>query len=182
MFFPTRPNGGQIDTFLAELNRSELSYDPVGLSFSVDTQRVSVGRGRAAFEVATTALMSWRMFPDWTEVHPQNTTAREGLVVGVLARHLGFWSLNGCRVVQRMEEADRRGFAYGTLPDHVERGEERFLVELDAQTGEVWYEIRAVSRPRAALAWLGYPLSRWLQAKFRVDSATSLARAVAGGV
>ena len=185
MFFPTRPDGRQIDNFLAELNRSALSYGPAGLSslsapagFTVDTQRVPVGRGRAAFDVAAKALMSWRMFPDWTEVHPRNATAREGLVVGVLARHLGFWSLNGCRVVQCVEEADRKGFAYGTLQDHAERGEERFLVELDARTGVVWYEIRAASRPRAVLAWLGYPLSRWLQARFRVDSAASLARAV----
>jgi uncharacterized protein (UPF0548 family) len=189
MFFPTRPGERQIDNFLAESNRAELSYHPVGLSsllspagFTVDTQRVPVGRGRVAFEVAATALMSWRMFPDWTEVHPRNTTAKQGLTVGVLARHLGFWSLNGCRVVQCVEEADRRGFAYGTLQDHVERGEERFVVELDAKTGVVSYEIRAVSRPYAALAWLGYPLSRWLQRRFRIDSATSLARAVAGGV
>jgi uncharacterized protein (UPF0548 family) len=184
MFFPTRPSGRQIDDFLAAVNRSELSYEPVGLSsllsatgFNVDAQRVPVGRGRAAFEVAVTALMSWRMFPDWTEVHPKNALAQEGLTVGVLARHLGFWSLNACRVVQCVEEADRRGFAYGTLQDHAERGEERFVVELDAHTEVVWYELRAVSRPRAA-AWLGYPVSRWLQARFRSDSATCLARAV----
>jgi len=184
MLFRKRPSGAQIDKFLAEVSRSKLSYEPVGLSsvvapagFNVDTHRVPVGRGRGAFEVAATALMSWRMFPDWTEVHPQNTPAREGLVVGVLARHLGFWSLNGCRVVQCVGEAGRRGVVYGTLPDHAERGEERFVVELDAQE-VVWYELRAVSRPRA-LAALGYPVARWLQARFRSDSATALARAVA---
>src|SRR5712691_5964800 len=116
MLFRKRPNGRQIDDFLAELSRSELSYEPIGLSsvsaptgFNVDTHRVPVGRGRAAFEVAATALMSWRMYPGWAEVHPQNTPAREGLDVSVLARHLGFWSLNGCRVVQCIREAQRRG-------------------------------------------------------------------------
>jgi uncharacterized protein (UPF0548 family) len=188
MFFRKRPSGRQIDDFLAALSRSELSYEPVGLSslpaptgFHVDAHRVPVGRGRAALEVAAAALMSWRMYPDWTEVHPQNTPATEGLNVGVLARHLGFWSLNGCRVVQCVREAERRGFAYGTLPDHAERGEERFVVELDPQTDVVWYELRAVSRPRA-VALLGYPIARWLQARFRADSGTALARAVAEGV
>ena len=189
MFFPTRPDGRLIDNILEEMRRSALSYEPIGLSssqfapgFAVDSHRVSVGRGRATLEAAAAALMSWRMLPNWVEVHPQLTSVKEGLTVGVLARHLGFWSLNGCRVVQCVSEADRRGFAYGTLEEHAERGEERFVVELDAQTDVVWYDIRAVSRPRAVLAWLGYPLSRWLQSKFRSDSAASLARAVAGGV
>jgi uncharacterized protein (UPF0548 family) len=185
MFFRKRPDRRQIDDFLAASSRSELSYVPVGLSslsapngFNVDSHRVAVGRGRAAFDVAANALMSWRMYPDWTEVYPQDTPATEGLAVGVLARHLGFWSLNACRVVQCIREADREGFAYGTLADHAERGEERFVVELDPQTDVVWYELRAVSRPRAA-ALLGYPIARWLQARFRADSGTSLTRVVA---
>jgi uncharacterized protein (UPF0548 family) len=70
------------------------------------------------------------------------------------------------------------GFAYGTLSDHAERGEEVFRVFLSNDTGEVVYDIKAVSKPRAALAWLGYPVTRALQAKFRRDSAAAMQRAV----
>jgi len=97
----------------------------------------------------------------------------------VLISHVGFWSLNGCRVVYGIDERDREfGFAYGTLPNHGERGEEIFTVTLDPASGAVSYTIRAVARPRAALARLGYPLVRALQARFRIDSARALARAV----
>ena len=67
----------------------------------------------------------------------------------------------------------RFGFAYGTLPSHVERGEERFLIEQD-DAGQVWYEIAAFSRPRHWLARLGYPLVRRYQSKFRRESAAAM--------
>jgi uncharacterized protein (UPF0548 family) len=104
-----------------------------------------------------------------------------GTVVVVLVRHLGFWSLNGCRVVYLVGAADgpEFGYAYGTLTNHAESGEEIFKVSLHADTQEVSYSIRAVSRPRAPLARLGYPITRVLQARFRRDSASALARAVA---
>jgi uncharacterized protein (UPF0548 family) len=53
--------------------------------------------------------------------------------VGVLGLHLGLWSLNACLIVYVIEEEasllKRYGFAFGTLPGHVERGEDRFTVE-----------------------------------------------------
>jgi uncharacterized protein (UPF0548 family) len=64
----------------------------------------------------------------------------------------------------------RAGFAYGTLPDHVERGEERFLVEMDPSDGRVWYDILAFSRPRHALVRASFPVARMLQKRFARDS------------
>jgi uncharacterized protein (UPF0548 family) len=57
-----------------------------------------------------------------------------GTTVALLIRHLGFWSLNGCRVVSCVGSAGDRarfGFSYGTLTNHAESGEERFEVALD---------------------------------------------------
>jgi uncharacterized protein (UPF0548 family) len=71
----------------------------------------------------------------------------------------------------------RFGFAYGTLESHVERGEERFLVEMD-ETGQVWYELAAFSRPRHPLVRLAYPLARRYQAKFRRESAAAMQQSV----
>ena len=56
--------------------------------------------------------------------------------------------------------AERFGFAYGTLPGHAERGEERFSVVLNRDDGSVHYEVLAMSRPKHPLAWLGYPFAR----------------------
>ena len=51
-----------------------------------------------------------------------------------------------CRVVYVVDEPDRRGFAYGTLPGHAESGEELFLVRYDPATDEVYAEVTAFSR------------------------------------
>ena len=77
----------------------------------------------------------------------------------MIARVFGLWWVNACRIVYRLDghDASRRyGFAYGTLPGHVEQGEERFMVEWD-QEDNVWYDLRAFSRPRYWLVRLGYP-------------------------
>ncbi|RKE23384.1 DUF1990 family protein [Streptomyces sp. TLI_171] len=67
-----------------------------------------------------------------------------------------------CRVVWTVEEPDRIGFAYGTLPGHPECGEESFVVSTDAD-GEVWFEVTAFSRLAAWYARLGRPVALLLQ-------------------
>ena len=97
-------------------------------------------------------------------------------------RAFGLWWLNAARIVYAVDEATesvaRYGFAYGTLPGHVEAGEERFLVEWDRRDDSVWYDIRAFSRPRHILTRLGKWQVRRLQQRFRDDSAAAMLRAV----
>jgi uncharacterized protein (UPF0548 family) len=69
------------------------------------------------------------------------------------------------RVVYVIDEPDRKGFAYGTLPGHPERGEEAFVVERRSDDS-VWLVIRAFSRPSNAFFWAAYPALRILQAIF----------------
>jgi len=71
------------------------------------------------------------------------------------------------------------GFAYGTLPGHVERGEERFLVEI-ADDDSVRYDILAFSQPKHLLTKIGYPFVRRLQKRFGRESSAAMVRAVAG--
>jgi uncharacterized protein (UPF0548 family) len=66
------------------------------------------------------------------------------------------------RVVYVIDEPLRKGFAYGTLPGHPERGEEAFIVEY-RDDDSVWLTIRAFSRPSSWLFWAGYPLVRLMQ-------------------
>ena len=98
-----------------------------------------------------------------------------------LRKIMGLWVLNACRIVYVVDEpgpVHRFGFAYGTLPDHVETGEERFLVEWDEATGDVWYDILAFSRPRYAVMRLGTPYIRRMQKRFGRDSAAAMRRIV----
>ena len=97
---------------------------------------------------------------------PTDATISVGTVIAKVARVYGIVTVNACRIVNAIDEPNRFGFAYGTLPGHVERGEERFLVERK-DNGDVWYEILAYSRPRHWLARIGYPLARLQQARFR---------------
>jgi uncharacterized protein (UPF0548 family) len=53
---------------------------------------------------------------------------------------------------------------------HVEQGEERFLLDFDPNTGDLHYELEAVSRPRNLFAWMGYPVTRAFQHRFARDS------------
>jgi uncharacterized protein (UPF0548 family) len=187
MFFIRRPSRDTIDTFLAESRHLPMSYGPVGLvqsgeCRSLDEATVVIGRGRADFERARTALTEWKQFDlGWVELFPRQSPIAAGTVVAVLIKHLGFWSLNGCRVVSHTaaDTNDIFGYAYGTLPNHAESGEELFEVFLDPRTDDVMYRIRATSEPQAALARIGLPIVRALQARFRRDSAAAMKRAVA---
>ena len=66
------------------------------------------------------------------------------------------------RVVYIVDEPNRKGFAYGTLPGHPEDGEEAFIVDR-RDDGSVWITIRAFSRPSSKRWWLVYPVLRVMQ-------------------
>lgn len=61
-----------------------------------------------------------------------------------------------CEIVRVYADPDRRGFAYGTLAGHPERGEEAFILARDAD-GAVSFEVRAFSTPASPLAKVGRP-------------------------
>jgi uncharacterized protein (UPF0548 family) len=193
MFLARRPSSEQIARFLNESQVLPLSYSPTGIVEAnrvredLDEATIVIGHGQAAFERARLALIAWKHFDlGWVETFPPDAPPVSGTVVAVLIRHLGFWSLNGCRVlygVRGLEDVTRFGFAYGTLTNHAESGEELFEVFLDPRTDEVIYRIRAISRPRATLARVGRPIVRLLQARFRAQSAAAMKRATrCGGV
>jgi uncharacterized protein (UPF0548 family) len=189
MFLLHRPTADQVTRFIDESRALPLSYAPAGLlhaeatGFKVDEHVAVVGSGASSFPKAVAALTEWRHFAlGWVELIPEAASIAPGTVVAVVIRHLGFWSLNGCRVLYSTgsREGGRFGFAYGTLTNHAECGEELFEVSYDPDANAVSYRIRAVSRPRAMLARLGYPYTRTLQARFRHDSVRAVQRAVDG--
>lgn len=67
-----------------------------------------------------------------------------------------------CRVVSVVDEPDRRGFAYGTLPGHPEAGEEWFVLDRLVD-GRIRFTVSAFSRPATRLARVGGPATRVVQ-------------------
>jgi uncharacterized protein (UPF0548 family) len=192
MFLLYEPSHAVIEPFLREQRGRAFSYQEVGASrgrapggYTVDHNRVRLGAGEQTFVKAVAAVRAWQMFNlGWCRVYPQHAPLEVGTVVAVVIKHFGFWSLNACRIVYLLEESgavEKYGFAYGTLPEHGETGEERFSVEWDRESGSVFYDLYAFSRPRHPLARLGYPLTRGLQKQFASESKLSMVRAVAGG-
>jgi len=179
------PETGAIRAWRERQRASPFSYGAVGatrdatagtapVGYDYDENRARLGAG----------LRAWKMFPaPWTRITPADAPIQEGTVIAMQAHALGLWWLNACRIVYVIDETApvrRFGFAYGTLPAHVEKGEERFSVELHAD-GSVWYDLRAFSRPRYWPVRLAKPLARGLQRRFARESRAAMRQAVAEG-
>ncbi len=187
MFFLRKPSGKHIQDFKLLTRYRPFSYYLVGVSalgstpsgYASDHNRIELGHGPEAFERAKAAIREWKMFDiPWVQLCWPKTPIQKNQTVAILVRHFGFWSLNATRIVYVIDEPTRFGFAYGTLQDHAESGEERFCVEM-LPDGSVWYDLYAFSRPRALAAKLGYPIARSLQHRFARDSLTAMQRSVA---
>lgn len=134
--------------------------------FDHDRNKVFLGEGKECFAKAKQGIQMWSMFPpSWTMIFPKQAPIQENTTVGMAFRLFGIWWVNSCRIVYTIDEKRRFGFAYGTLPEHIERGEELFLVEMDEED-KVWYHIQAFSKPRHWLVRLGYWFARSQQRRF----------------
>ena len=152
---------------LSDLAAQPLTYPYVGATASTlpagyhHVQKSAlIGRGRARFEQAAAAGMRWGMLRG-AGIKVQATTeiAAEGSEVIV---HLGPVQAP-CRVVYVIDEPDRRGFAYGTLPGHAESGEELFLVRYDPATEDVYAVVTAFSRHATWWSRLASPVTSLVQ-------------------
>ena len=168
MILLRKPSDARIGRFLDDQRSLPFSYPEVGASregappgYPVNQLRGRLGVGPETFARAVEALRRWKMYETgWTKLCWPDAPITGGTVVGVLGRHFGLWSLNACRIVYVIEEKEalllkRYGFAFGTLPGHVERGEERFTVEWHRADDSVWYEVFAFARPAHPLASVG---------------------------
>jgi uncharacterized protein (UPF0548 family) len=184
-----RPTKETILAFLTAQAKQNLTYDSVGATatnppagYVVDHTRIKLGAGEKVFIAAKAALQRWQQFSlGWLEASPDDTPIEKGQEVVIVARSIGLWWLNACRIVAVVDEngsVQRFGFAYGTLPNHAGSGEERFLVEWNQQDDSVFYDILAFSRPQHFLAKLGYPWMRRMQKRFGRESAAAMCRVV----
>jgi uncharacterized protein (UPF0548 family) len=152
------------------LRKARLTYDAVGATADElptgyrPTHRRAV-LDRRDFDGAVDDLMRWR-------VHERAGlwVAASGPVTGpdtVVDMRFGLGPLAlriPCRVVYVVDEPERAGFAYGTLPGHPETGEELFLLSRLGD-GRITFTVTAFSRPATRLARLGGPASRAVQTR-----------------
>jgi uncharacterized protein (UPF0548 family) len=189
MLLLQKPSVDRLRGFLTGQAKFDFTYSAVGATaavppagYVVDRTRIKLGEGAGTFAAAQAALRRWEHFRlGWVEAWPPETPIQAGQVVAVIARLFGLWWLNACQIVYLVDEdgpVKRFGFAYGTLPQHAESGEERFTVEWHEAGDTVWYDIVAFSRPQQFLARLGYPFTRRLQKRFARDSAAAMLGAV----
>jgi uncharacterized protein (UPF0548 family) len=155
---------------LARHRDAPVTYAPTGCSLD-ESVRVAGGlkrrkwstplHGATAFERGVRALRAW-------QIHRgagMSVVTDDELVVGAAVAMsaplpIGFIDVL-CRVVEVVDQDDRFGFAYGTLPIHPERGEESFV--LSRTEGGATFTICAVSQPIHPLARLAPPVGDFLQ-------------------
>jgi uncharacterized protein (UPF0548 family) len=188
LFRLVAPSEDEVRHFISLQQHSVFSYSEVGASasrppsqYNLDHNRIPLGRGPVTWRRSVEAIRGWQMFNmPWVRLYWPTAAIQVGTDVAVLVHHFGFYSLNACRIVYVVNEEGpvaRYGFAYGTLAEHAERGEERFTVEWNRSEDKVWYDILAFSRPQKALAKMGYTLSRMLQRRFAQASKAAMLEA-----
>jgi uncharacterized protein (UPF0548 family) len=189
MFLLKKPSPKTISDFLTSQQGLPLTYTSLGATndsppagYQVDHNRTRLGYGVESFNRAVAGLKAWQQFNlGWVRAFPVDTPLVVGATVAIRVRHFGFWSLNACRIVYLIDQVPttslvrRFGFAYGTLPSHLECGEERFMIEWQAADDSVWYDILAFSKPHHWIAKLGYPLTRRWQKRFARQSLAAMA-------
>jgi uncharacterized protein (UPF0548 family) len=181
MLLLRKPSNETIERFIDTQSGLPFTYSQTSATqtrppagFIVDHNRIRLGEGKKTYSRAVAALRSWKQFDlGWIKIVPPGLPVELGTTVAVLARTLGVWSLSACRIVYMIDEGQKFGFAYGTLPDHVECGEERFTVEWQ-EDDSVWYDILAFSRPQHPLAKLARPLVRRWQKRFARESLAAM--------
>lgn len=188
-----KPSNTQLDHFLISGKNLSPSYsgkfdtrvdfstkrkEAFNQKYDYDETSFFLGEGQAVFDTARQLVREWKMFPEqWTKIHPQAAPIKTGQRVAVLFNLLGIWWWNSNVIQYTIDEANRFGFAYGTLPGHVESGEELFLIEMDHH-GKVWYKIKAFSRPASWVVRLVYPFARSQQRRFVRGSGAQIKKLV----
>lgn len=163
--------------------------------FAIDCTEARVGSGRAAYDHAAAALLSWRHFDfDWAFTNAPPVAVDSPVVV--VARSLLLWTLNPLRITGldregapgsaaappvRRRARRRCAFVHTTVQGHQISGEEAFSVEWRKDDGSVWYRVLTVSRAATPVAALARPLLRFYQRRFVAQSIAKMAEIAGGG-
>lgn len=186
MFRVTHASDEELETILGNARRAQLTYEAVGATNGVelpagyqhDRHQRLLGSS-ISFERAREGLRRWQTHVGaGVEVYPTDdvTDGRSVLVVVQLGP---LQVVAPCRIVYVIDETDRFGFGYGTLPGHPESGEESFVVERDSES--TVFKIVAFSRPADVVTRLAGPITRGVQRHFTRRYLAALATYIGWG-
>jgi uncharacterized protein (UPF0548 family) len=191
LFQLRRPTVAEMRAAVEANAGAAFSYDDVGatrtsppVGWTVDEERVVLGRGEEVWRRAVDAIRRWRQFGmPWIALLDSAPPAA-GDTVAFASNQVGVWVINVCRVVYVDDDTDgpvwRYGFAYGTLETHAVRGEEQFRVEWDRASDVVTFRVYKFSRPKHPLIKAALPLARKVQGDFTRGAQDAMREAVRG--
>ncbi len=125
------------------------------------TESAVVGAGVSQFSLLADGVRTWQIQRRSGVRVAADGPAREGLNVALAQRFGPAAVVFGCRVVWTIDEPDRNGFAYGSLPGHPEAGEEAFVAELEPD-GAVRFHVFGFTAPGTLATAVARPLTRAL--------------------
>lgn len=127
--------------------------------------QAEAGAGREQFTRLADRLMSWQLHADsGLDVAASDDRAEPGVVLVATYRFGLIPIRTRCRVLYVIADERRRGFAYGTLPGHPLRGEERFIID-QRRDGTVLFTVRSFAEPAGVLPRLGGPITAAVRRK-----------------
>lgn len=153
------------------LDQCEPTYAEIGATldgllpegFHHDRYERSLGRGTDTFQRAVHGLRTWKAHQlPGVRVFPVKANIESGASVVVTLGTPYLALAAPCRIVRVVDSPTQWGFAYGTLPDHPEQGEEAFIVSTSGDE-TVQFKIIAFSRPGDPLVRLSGPVGRGIQ-------------------
>jgi uncharacterized protein (UPF0548 family) len=166
-----RSSVAALDRRLARAREGALTYDHAGSTLyperfparATRTFHLDVPVGAGGFDAAVEALRAWAPQRGLgARVHPPGALPEPGVTLLVALPFGPVELIAPNRVVAVVDEPDRYGFAYGTLPGHPGRGEECFLIER-LTAGSVRVTIRVDATPGTAIARAFGPLTARIQ-------------------
>ena len=169
MFRLNKPSPEDCDRLLALADRQDLTYPDVGATqtgelpggYRHDRRTLRLGPA-SSFESAAEQLLQWKaQLGAGAQVVPGDPVTGEGSNRLVLIKLGLVWAIAPVRIVYLVDEPDRKGFGYGTLPGHPEIGEESFVIE--RRDDGTQFLITAFSKPSQWLVRLGQPIARAVQ-------------------
>lgn len=165
-----RPSQARLDGLLHAMRDAPYTYPDLGATrdgrvpagFRGVTARGRLGDGEAVFRRAADAVLRYQVQRvAGLAVTAEAPVAEPGRVLICTLPVGSLRMVIPCRLVYVVEEPDRVGFGYGTLPGHPASGEEAFLVERDGDA--VWLRVSAFSRPSGLVQRLAQPVGRLVQ-------------------
>jgi uncharacterized protein (UPF0548 family) len=164
-------NTRAMEALLNSLSFLQPNYPEVGTSiegsfpsgFRIHHYEIELSASEAVFNRAVAGLQSWQAHRiPRISIYPQSPPVRlgESLILEIGPRAIAMAA--PCRIVRVVEDSNKYGFAYGTLPGHPECGEESFVVSR-LSTGKVVFEISGFSQPGSSIVRLAGPIARTIQ-------------------